>query len=193
MCLCITVDARASQCRPVFTVLCSWPSIRGLDELRSGRGLGLGLGTSSEGDIVKSAYRVIARLVAVGVILQAMFIALGTFLLWKDIDDGLIVTTDYNWAQGMHGLFGLMVIPLLAIVLLIVSFFAHIRGGVKWAGIVLGLVLLQVVLAFTSFGIPAVGALHGLNAFAVLFAADYAARRVSKVDVASETSVAAAV
>ena len=144
---------------------------------------------------MKSAYRVIARLVAVGVILQAMFIALGTFLPWKDVDDGLIVNVDYegNWAQGMHGLFGMMVIPLLAIVLLIVSFFAHIRGGVKWAGIVLGLVVLQVVLAFTSFGIPAVGALHGLNAFAVLFAADYAARRVSKADVATETSVAAAV
>ena len=39
--------------------------------------------------------------------------------------------------------FGIMLIPLLALVLLIISFFAKIPGGVKWAGIVAWPVVLQ--------------------------------------------------
>ncbi len=35
----------------------------------------------------------------------------------------------------LHGMIGMMLIPLLALVLLIISFFAKIPGGVKWAAI----------------------------------------------------------
>jgi hypothetical protein len=59
--------------------------------------------------------------------------------------------------------------PLLGLILLIVSFFAakQVPGARKWAGIVFGLILLQVALALFAFSIPALGALHGLNALAV--------------------------
>ena len=69
----------------------------------------------------------------------------------------------------LHGIFGMMLIPLLALVLLIISFFAKIPGGVKWAAIVLGLVVLQVALGIFGHETPYAGLLHGLNAL-ILFA-----------------------
>ncbi len=50
------------------------------------------------------------------------------------------------------------------------SFFAakDVPGARKWAGIVFGLIVLQVALAFVAFGAPIVGALHGINALAIL-------------------------
>jgi len=142
---------------------------------------------------MKATYRVLAMLVAAGVVLQAMFIALGWFTAIKDMDGGLVIDKNYegNIGHTLHGQIGMMVIPLLAIALLIVSFFAHLAGGVKWAAIVLGLVALQITLAFLSFGVPAIGALHGLNAFALLGAAAIAGRRAAtQMKVPEATSTA---
>ena len=74
----------------------------------------------------------------------------------------------------------MMVIPLLALLLFIVSFFAKFDGGVKWAGFVLLAVVVQVVLAFVAFGVPAIGALHGINAFVVLGLAGHCARKAAR-------------
>ncbi len=76
-----------------------------------------------------------------------MFIAFGMFDILNAADDGRAYTGDFNTGQVLHSVFGLMVIPLLAIIMLIVSFFARIPGGVKYAGIVFGLVVLQFLLA----------------------------------------------
>ena len=130
---------------------------------------------------MKSTYRVLALLIALGVVIQAMSIALGWFLVLKDVDNGAMFdeNTDFNAGQITHSTVGLMVIPLLAIVLLVVSFFAGIAGGVKWAAIVFGLVVLQIALGFVSFGVPALGALHGLNALALLAVAGIAGKRAA--------------
>jgi len=141
---------------------------------------------------MKATYRVLAMLIAAGVVLQAMFIALAWFTAIKDMDDGLVIDKNYdgNIGHALHGQMGMTVIPLLAILLLIVSFFAHIAGGVKWAAIVFGVVALQITLAFVSFGVPAVGALHGLNAFAVLTVAAIAGRRAAAQMKAPEATIA---
>jgi hypothetical protein len=133
------------------------------------------------GEIMRATYRVLAGLVAIGVVLQAMFIALAWFTAIKDLDDGLVIDKNYDGNTGhmLHGQFGMMIIPLLALVLLIVSFFAKVPGGVKWALIVFGVVVLQIALAFLSFGVPGVGALHGINAIALLSVAVMAARRAA--------------
>jgi hypothetical protein len=132
---------------------------------------------------MRAAYRVLAGLVAIGVVLQAMFVALGWFTAIKDIDDGLVVDKNYEGNTGhmLHGQFGMMVIPAIALLLLIVSFFAKVDGGIKWALYVVGLVALQIALAFVSFGAPVVGLLHGLNAFALAGVASMAARRTAGV------------
>ena len=67
-----------------------------------------------------------------------------------------------------HGINGMMIIPLLVLLLLIVSFFAKVPGGVQKAAILLGLVVLQVFLGIFSHSIPFVVVLHVLNAFAIL-------------------------
>jgi hypothetical protein len=130
---------------------------------------------------MRATYRVLAGLVAVGVVLQAMFIALGWFTAIKDMDDGLVIDKNYdgNIGHTLHGQFGMMVIPISALLLLVVSFFAHVPGGIRWALYVVGLVILQITLAFVSFGAPVVGLLHGLNAFALAAVASLAARRAA--------------
>jgi hypothetical protein len=131
---------------------------------------------------MRATYRVLAGLVAVGVVLQAMFIALGWFTAIKDMDDGLVIDKNYdgNIGHTLHGQFGTLVIPILALLLLIVSFFAHVPGGIRWALYVFGLVVLQIALAFLSFGVtPVLGLLHGLNAFALLGVAAIASRRAA--------------
>ena len=143
---------------------------------------------------MRAAYRILAGLVAIGVVLQAMFIALAWFLAIKDMDDGLVIDKNYdgNIGHSLHGQVGMLAIPIVALLLLIVSFFAKVDGGIKWALYVFGLVVLQIVLAFASFAAPVVGLLHGLNAFALLSVAAMAARRVARTGqpAAAETATA---
>jgi hypothetical protein len=132
----------------------------------------------------------LAGLVAVGVVVQAMAIALAWFTVIKDTDDGLVFdkNSDANVGHVIHSIVGSGVIPLLAILLLIISFFAKVDGGVRWALYVFGLVALQFGLAALSFSAPAVGALHGLNAFALLGVASMAARRAAGAPAAEATA-----
>jgi hypothetical protein len=129
---------------------------------------------------MRSAYRVLAMLVALGVFVQAGTIAYGWFQVINDVEGGATFTSDsenaLNAGHVIHGQVGMMVIPAIALILLVVSFFARIPGGVRWAAIVVALVVLQVVLAFVSFGAPVVGALHGMNALAILGTALNASR-----------------
>jgi hypothetical protein len=140
-----------------------------------------GLAPPFHGGNMKATYRVFAYLIALGVLAQAMSVALGGFTMIHDIDQGLVVDKnfeDFNFGQSMHAIVGMMVMPALALLFLIVSFFAKVPGGVKWAGLTFLLVALQITFAFVAFGAPAVGALHGINALALMAVAGYAGRRV---------------
>jgi hypothetical protein len=130
---------------------------------------------------MRATYRVLAGLVSVGVLVQAMAIGVGWFTALKDLDGGLVIDKNYdgNWGHSVHSIVGSIIIPLLAILLLIVSFFAKVDGGVKWALYVFGLVALQLAFAFAAFAAPVVGALHGGNALALLAVAGLAARRAA--------------
>ena len=128
---------------------------------------------------MRGAYRILAGLIAIGVVLQAAFVAAGWFTVMHDTDSGAVYdkNTGDNWGQVAHSTVGMMVIPVIALLLLIVSFFAGIPGGVKWAGITFGVTVLQIVLAFGGYGAPIVGALHGINAFALAGVASVAMRK----------------
>jgi hypothetical protein len=80
----------------------------------------------------------------------------------------------------VHGVNGYVVVPVIALLLLISSFFARVPRGVRWAGLVLGLVVLQGLLGGLAHSLPAVGALHGLNALALFSAALYTGLRVRR-------------
>jgi hypothetical protein len=135
------------------------------------------------------AYRGIAYVIAGLVLLQAAFIAYAWFEVINAVDSGTVINEDYegNAGHAGHGIVGMMVTPLLAIVLLVTSLFTKTVGATKRAGIVFGVVVLQVALGLISFGVPALGALHGITAFALLAAALYAARLAAPVG-ASQTA-----
>ncbi|WP_327638214.1 hypothetical protein OHB24_07515 [Kribbella sp. NBC_00482] len=142
---------------------------------------------------MRSVYRALAGLIAIGVIVQAMAIALAWFTVIKDVDGGLVLdeNSDANAGHMIHTIVGSGIIPLLAILLLIISFFAKVAGGVRWALYVFGLVVLQFGLAVASFGAPVIGALHGLNAFALLAVAAMAARRAATQPVTAAAAATA--
>jgi hypothetical protein len=139
---------------------------------------------------MRKTYRACALLIALGVVLQAASIAWGWFDVLVAVEDGDVFTsdTDFNAGQIMHGVVGMTVMPLLALVLLGTSFATKVQGASKWAGLVLLAVVAQVVLAFVAFGVAVVGVLHGLNAIVVLGLALRAARQMAGGDTAAATS-----
>ncbi|MBA3720748.1 MAG: hypothetical protein H0W95_10790 [Nocardioidaceae bacterium] len=130
---------------------------------------------------MRSTYVALARLVALGVIVQAALIAFGWFEVLSEVEDGAVFdeNTDYNAGQLLHAMVGTIVIPVISLVLLVLSFFAKIPGGVKWAAIIFGLVVLQFLLALVSFSAPVIGLLHGMNALALAIVAERAGARVA--------------
>jgi hypothetical protein len=145
---------------------------------------------------MKSAYRVLAGLTCLLVLVQAAAIAFGTFGILNFVEGGDDYTKSVaedrvadagGLGQNIHSI-GAMAVALVAILLLIVSFFAKIDGGVKWAAIVFGAVLLQWVLAIVAFSAPAVGLLHGINAFVIFGTAMTAMQRAKAVETAPAAS-----
>ncbi len=128
---------------------------------------------------MRQTYRVVASLIALGVLVQAAAIAFGWFQVIADVENGAVLdqNAELNAGHIVHGMNGMYVLPLLGLILLGVSFAAarSVPHARKWAGIVLGLVVVQVAVAFVAFGAPVVGALHGVNALLVLASAGRAA------------------
>ena len=143
---------------------------------------------------MKQTYRAVAGLIALGVLVQAGAIAAGWFTAIHDLDNGLVIDENYdgNAFHGIHGFVGFNVMPLLGLILLVVSFFAakSVPGARKWAGIVFGLIVLQVALALFAFSVPALGALHGINALAVFATAARASMLARDARPARRESVA---
>jgi hypothetical protein len=143
---------------------------------------------------MRQTYRVLALLVCLGVLVQAAAVAFAWFDVISAIDDGTVFdeNSEGNAGHALHAITGMMIIPVLSLLLLIVSFFARVPGGVMWAAIVLGVTVLQVILAFVAFGAPVVGALHGVNALVLFGVAFTAAQKAAAVGVAERAPVAAA-
>lgn len=140
---------------------------------------------------MRSVYRVLSGLITLGVVVQLAAIAAAWFLVLNDVDKGGVFDNNSrNWAHNLHSVVGAELIPLLAIALLVVSFFARVPGGVKWAALTFGAVVLQIVLAFAAYAVPGIGALHGLNALAVAGLAQMASRQAGKPAATTPVAVA---
>jgi hypothetical protein len=137
---------------------------------------------------VRTAYKVLAYLVAAEVAVQAIVMVWAIAGLGKWVDGGGVFDKSVIESQGtpfpevagiiVHGINGAFVVPGIALLLMIVSFFTKVRGAIKWAVIVFVLVVLQGQLGFLGHDFPLAGALHGLNALALFGVAIYAGRRL---------------
>ena len=151
---------------------------------------------------MRTAYKALGHTIAGFVAIQAAAIALWVFgmLNWVDQEKGSVsksVSDDrFEGVTGSIGIaihsFGAMIVALLAIILLIISFFAKIPGGVKWASFVFLAVLFQWVVAIFAFEAPGLGALHGLNALVIAWLGWRAAKQanVTEATPAPEAAVA---
>ena len=116
----------------------------------------------------------------------------GNWVLMAGLPLAVYQLTDSTLATG-----GIFIVPLIALLFLISSFFAKVPGGIKWSLIVFGLTVLQVALGLFSHEVAGLGWLHGLNALLVFGTAVTAGMRVTRavatMDVADEPVAAATV
>lgn len=139
---------------------------------------------------MRKTYNVLGWVLAGLVMLQAASMAWGVGGEGRFIENGGVVDKaliEAAQAGGeppfpevlgfpIHGINGGMLIPLVALVLLGVSFGAHLPRARRNAGIVFGLVFVQIMLGYSIVDMPFLGFLHGLNALLVFAAALVVAR-----------------
>jgi heme A synthase len=135
---------------------------------------------------MRRTYQVLAWLISGLVVVQAAAIAFAMAGVVHFVDGGGVIDKALVESEDMafpeiagfiiHGMNGGMLIPLVALVLMGVSFGAKFPGARKWAAIVLGLVALQVFLGYGLYGAAALGVLHGANALLVFGSSAYAGR-----------------
>ena len=141
---------------------------------------------------MKTVYRVLAYAIAAMVAIQAGAIGYAVFaqLHWIE-NGGTLDEASFESAPGFgayifHALNGATAL-LLALALLIISFFAKIPQGVRWAVIVLACTIVQIALGTLSRLVSQIGAVHGAVALVLFGVAVMAAMRARKPAVVAET------
>jgi hypothetical protein len=150
---------------------------------------------------MRSAYKYLAYAIDALILLQAAAIAWAVFGLSKWVEDGNTLTkakiegdkTLFSEENGfaIHGINGTMIIPLVGLILLIISFFAKVPEGPKYAGMLFGGIVLQIVLGMTAHAVPALGFIHGFWALLLFWLAYRTARQADVVSTHGATPEAA--
>jgi len=142
---------------------------------------------------MRATFLWLSRLLALLVVVQAMTIvfAVSGLFSWVINDGGVLDEATYkSWqdapptwtgaiGHGIHLMAGERVFPVLALLLLIVAFFAKVPKGIPVAAVIFVLVLLQAVTGIKGHGMPYLGLWHGLGAF-LIFGASMAAAMMAK-------------
>ncbi|MDF2575078.1 MAG: hypothetical protein K0S05_1990 [Agromyces sp.] len=139
---------------------------------------------------MRKLYTGLAWTVAGAVVVQAAAIAFAFGGMLNLVSEGGVVDKallESFQAGGVgelgfmiHALVGGVLIPLIALALLVSSFFVRTRGAKLWAAIVFGLVALQATIGFSITDMPYLGLIHGANALAIVAAATVAALRMRR-------------
>ena len=114
---------------------------------------------------MRSAFRIVATLTSLAVIVQVGFAGYGAFNAVDKADDAGSVTKD-SLENGFdpHGVLGTVVLVLM-LLLLVIALVARYR--VRIAGLLLALGIVQMLLAWGADGAAWVGFFHGVNALAI--------------------------
>jgi heme A synthase len=142
---------------------------------------------------MKTVYRVLAYAIAVMVAVQSAAIGYAVFaqLNWMETGGTLDKAAFDTGAPGtgamiFHALDAGFIL-LLSLALLVVSFFAKIPHGVRWAVIVLVCTILQVGFGVLSHLTAVMGAVHGAVALVLFGVAVMAAMRARQPAAVEET------
>ena len=155
---------------------------------------------------MRQTYRVLASIIAVLVVIQAMVMIWAIAGLFSWIDGG--ATLDKSVIEGwenepptwegalghfLHVMSGTFLIPLIGLLLLIVSFFAKVPRGVALAAaIAVSIVVQWLAGTFAEPDMIYLGLLHGLNAFILFGLAVFASRSAKEAAEVSPAAPAAA-
>jgi len=119
---------------------------------------------------LNSAFRIWASLISLAVIIQVGLAAYGAFHAVDVSDDkGSIGKDSVSTGFDGHSTLG-YIIFLAALILLILALVGRRNLGsarVKWSGGLLGLVVVQILLAYAGGATAWLGIFHGMNALAV--------------------------
>ncbi|SKC72319.1 COX15/CtaA family protein [Krasilnikoviella flava] len=154
---------------------------------------------------MRQVFRVLAYVVAAGVVVQAAVMVYAVAGMGLFIDEGGVLD-QAAMEQSMsgealfpeeiglmlHGMTGTMVLPIIALLTFVASFFAGVRGAWRWGLAIFLLVALQVTLGIAGHSVPFLGALHGVNALLLFGVAMYTGWRVTARDRAMHATPALA-
>jgi hypothetical protein len=115
---------------------------------------------------MRAVYRYLSLLVFAAVVIQVGLAGYGAFSVAGDVEDSSIDEDQFGDAFGAHAGVGYLVI-LLGLIAFIVALIA--RHRIKHAAILVGLLVLQLLLAWFGFESPFIGFFHPINAL-VIFA-----------------------
>ena len=119
---------------------------------------------------MRTVYWVWSMVVLVMVILQIGFAGYGAFYAAHKLEDEGSSITDKTFEDGFGLHIGFGYVVWLAVIVLVAI--GVIAGVGRWRlgkhGVLALLLTLQILLAWTGGSVPAVGALHPLNAFVIL-------------------------
>jgi hypothetical protein len=114
---------------------------------------------------MRTAFRIVATLTSFAVVVQVGFAGYGSFNAVDKADDaGSVTKTSLENGFDPHGVLGSVVVALM-LVLLVVALIARYR--IRAAGLLLGLGIIQMLLAWGASGAAWVGFFHGINALAI--------------------------
>lgn len=145
---------------------------------------------------MKTTYRILAYLIALGVVLQAASIAFGFFGIGRWVVAGntldrhtfLHNTTELGGYTGLafHYVVGQTIMPLLGLALLLLSFFTRVSHATAWAGVLLSSIIVQLVLGLAAFHQAPAGAAHGFLAIATFAIAAITGHRINRAPGAAD-------
>jgi hypothetical protein len=114
-----------------------------------------------------TVYRWWSWLVALAVVVQVGLAGYGAFYVANKVDEGTVDEDKFEDGFGAHIGFGYLVV-LTGLILLVIALIARPGRQRVWRVVILaGLLILQVLLAWFGFEVPAIGALHPVNALVI--------------------------
>jgi Family of unknown function (DUF6220) len=131
---------------------------------------------------MRAVYKYWASLVYLVIIVQIGLAGYGAFFVAKEVEGATIDEDKFFEGWDPHALVGYLAI-LAGLILLILAFVARPGGRyVKWSAILFGLLILQMLLAWFGFEVPAIGFFHPINAVALAGVSGWLAWELWKAD-----------